>query len=64
MSNACGPLPIEAVIRGYLIGSGWKDYQKSGKVCGIELPAGPEARAAPAHADFHSRDQGRRGGAR
>jgi phosphoribosylaminoimidazole-succinocarboxamide synthase len=34
------PLPIEAVIRGYLIGSGWKDYQKSGKVCGIELPPG------------------------
>ena len=34
------PLPIEAVVRGYLIGSGWKDYQRSGKVCGIELPAG------------------------
>jgi phosphoribosylaminoimidazole-succinocarboxamide synthase len=34
------PLPIEAVVRGYLIGSGWKDYQKTGKVCGIELPAG------------------------
>ncbi|NNF52537.1 MAG: phosphoribosylaminoimidazolesuccinocarboxamide synthase [Gammaproteobacteria bacterium] len=33
-------LPIEAVIRGYLIGSGWKDYKASGKVCGIELPAG------------------------
>ncbi|PCI18893.1 MAG: phosphoribosylaminoimidazolesuccinocarboxamide synthase [Piscirickettsiaceae bacterium] len=33
------PLPIEAIVRGYLIGSGWKDYQKSGKVCGIELPA-------------------------
>jgi phosphoribosylaminoimidazole-succinocarboxamide synthase len=33
-------LPIEAVVRGYLIGSGWKDYQKSGAVCGIELPAG------------------------
>jgi phosphoribosylaminoimidazole-succinocarboxamide synthase len=33
-------LPIEAVVRGYLIGSGWKDYQASGKVCGIELPAG------------------------
>ncbi len=33
-------LPIEAVVRGYLIGSGWKDYQKSGKVCGIELPKG------------------------
>ena len=35
-------LPIEAVVRGYLIGSGWKDYQKSGKVCGIELPKGLE----------------------
>jgi len=34
------PLPIEAVVRGYLIGSGWKDYQKSGKVCGIDLPKG------------------------
>ena len=34
------PLPIEAVVRGYLIGSGWKDYQESGKVCGIPLPPG------------------------
>jgi phosphoribosylaminoimidazole-succinocarboxamide synthase len=34
------PLPIEAVVRGYLIGSGWKDYQKSGAVCGIELAKG------------------------
>src|SRR5688500_6897176 len=34
------PLPIEAVVRGYIIGSGWKDYQKSGKICGIELPQG------------------------
>lgn len=34
------PLPIEAVVRGYLIGSGWKDYQKTGSVCGIPLPAG------------------------
>jgi phosphoribosylaminoimidazole-succinocarboxamide synthase len=33
-------LPIEAVVRGYLIGSGWKDYQKSGTLCGIALPAG------------------------
>lgn len=33
------PLPVEVVIRGYLIGSGWKDYQKSGSVCGIKLPA-------------------------
>ncbi|MGH8242415.1 MAG: phosphoribosylaminoimidazolesuccinocarboxamide synthase [Steroidobacteraceae bacterium] len=34
------PLPVEAVVRGYLIGSGWKDYQASGMVCGITLPAG------------------------
>ena len=34
------PLPIEAVVRGYLIGSGWKDYQATGAVCGIRLPAG------------------------
>ncbi len=33
-------LPIEAVVRGYLIGSGWKDYQNTGAVCGIELAAG------------------------
>jgi phosphoribosylaminoimidazole-succinocarboxamide synthase len=33
-------LPVEAIVRGYLIGSGWKDYQSSGKLCGIELPAG------------------------
>ncbi|HEY7886956.1 MAG TPA: phosphoribosylaminoimidazolesuccinocarboxamide synthase [Steroidobacteraceae bacterium] len=32
------PLPLEAVVRGYLIGSGWKDYQKSGSVCGVSLP--------------------------
>ncbi len=34
------PLPIEAVVRGYIIGSGWKDYQKTGAVCGIRLPKG------------------------
>jgi len=34
------PLAIECVVRGYLSGSGWKEYQKSGRVCGIELPAG------------------------
>jgi phosphoribosylaminoimidazole-succinocarboxamide synthase len=34
------PLPIEAVVRGYLAGSGWKEYQASGSVCGIALPAG------------------------
>ena len=34
------PLPVEAVVRGYLIGSGWKDYLQSGSVCGIALPPG------------------------
>lgn len=34
------PLPVEAIVRGYLIGSGWKDYLQSGEVCGIKLPAG------------------------
>ncbi len=50
------PLPIEAVVRGYLIGSGWKDYQASGAVCGIPLPAGlkmasklPQAHLHPCH---------------
>ncbi len=33
-------LPVEAIVRGYLIGTGWKDYQKTGAVCGITLPAG------------------------
>jgi len=39
------PLPVEAVVRGYLIGSGWKDYQKTGAVCGIELPTDMEMAA-------------------
>jgi phosphoribosylaminoimidazole-succinocarboxamide synthase len=43
------PLPIEAVVRGYLIGSGWKDYQRTGKVCGIELAKGlQQAQKLPA----------------
>jgi phosphoribosylaminoimidazole-succinocarboxamide synthase len=33
-------VPIECIARGYITGSGWKDYQRSGKVCGIELPEG------------------------
>ena len=33
-------LPVEAIVRGYIIGSGWKDYQANGSVCGIELPSG------------------------
>lgn len=50
------PVPVEAVVRGYLIGSGWKDYQQSGAVCGVQLPAGlrmadqlPEPIFTPAH---------------
>src|SRR3989338_8084771 len=34
------PLPVECVVRGYLSGSGWKEYQKTGAVCGMKLPAG------------------------
>ena len=51
----CEVVPIECVVRGYLVGSGWKDYQNSGAVCGIDLPAGlqncakfPEAIFTPA----------------
>jgi phosphoribosylaminoimidazole-succinocarboxamide synthase len=41
-------LPIEAVVRGYLIGSGWRDYQANGQVCGIALPPGlQQAQALP-----------------
>ncbi|MGQ9686584.1 MAG: phosphoribosylaminoimidazolesuccinocarboxamide synthase [Thiobacillaceae bacterium] len=35
-------LPVEAIVRGYLVGSGWQDYQATGRVCGIELPLGLE----------------------
>lgn len=49
------PLPIEAVVRGYLAGSGWRDYQATGRICGLELPSGlsqaemlPEALFTPA----------------
>ena len=58
------PVPVEAIARGYLIGSGWKDYQASGSVCGIRLPAGlhqaeklptpiftPSTKAAAGHHD-------------
>jgi len=36
----CKPLPVEAIVRGYLSGSGWKDYEATGKVCGYSLPSG------------------------
>ena len=59
------PLPVEAIVRGYLIGSGWKDYQKSGAVCGIDLPKGlqqaqqlPEAIYTPStKAGVHEHDE-------
>ncbi len=42
------PVPIEAIVRGYLIGSGWQDYQRTGNICGIDLPAGlPQAARLP-----------------
>jgi phosphoribosylaminoimidazole-succinocarboxamide synthase len=36
----CSPMPVECVVRGYLAGSGWKEYKESGSVCGIPLPPG------------------------
>jgi phosphoribosylaminoimidazole-succinocarboxamide synthase len=39
------PFPVECVVRGYLIGNGWSDYQRTGSVCGIALPAGLEQAA-------------------
>jgi phosphoribosylaminoimidazole-succinocarboxamide synthase len=59
------PLPVEAIVRGYLIGSGWKDYLKSGQVCGILLPEGlqqaeqlPEAIYTPStKAAAHDHDE-------
>jgi phosphoribosylaminoimidazole-succinocarboxamide synthase len=58
-------LPVEAIVRGYLIGSGWKDYQATGSVCGIALPAGlqladrlPEAIYTPStKADIGEHDE-------
>ena len=47
-------LPLECVVRGYLAGSGWKDYKRTGAVCGIPLPDGP-ARGRPAAAARSSR---------
>lgn len=40
ITRRLNPLPVEAIVRGYLIGSGWKDYQSTGSICGIHLPAG------------------------
>jgi len=46
------PLPVEAVVRGYLIGSGWKDYQRTGAVCGVALPPGLRLAEKLPHAIF------------
>ncbi|MCL7461598.1 phosphoribosylaminoimidazolesuccinocarboxamide synthase [Pseudomonas sp. NW5] len=40
VAKRLAPVPVEAIVRGYLVGSGWKEYQQSGTVCGIALPAG------------------------
>ena len=54
------PLPIEAVVRGYLIGSGWKDYQATGAVCGIDLPPDlQQGSRTVAGTDFHAGNKGR-----
>jgi phosphoribosylaminoimidazole-succinocarboxamide synthase len=46
------PLPVECVARGYLSGSGWKDYQRSGAVCGVTLPAGLQDSSRLPHSIF------------
>jgi len=47
------PLPVEAIVRGYLSGSGWKDYKRTGSICGIALPSGlQEAEKIPGGAIF------------
>jgi phosphoribosylaminoimidazole-succinocarboxamide synthase len=46
------PLPIEAVVRGYLIGSGWRDYQETGRTSGIDLPAGMQQAQKLPHTMF------------
>ena len=54
------PLPVEAIVRGYLAGSGWKEYQKTRAICGIGLPAGlREAEKLPERADIYAVHQGR-----
>lgn len=60
----CEVVPIECVVRGYLVGSGWRDYQSTGSVCGIELPAGlkncaqfPESLFTPATKEDEGHDE-------
>jgi phosphoribosylaminoimidazole-succinocarboxamide synthase len=73
IGRACRVIPIECVVRGYLEGSGWKDYQQTGAVCGHELPAGlvrcgrlpepiftPATKAEEGHDENISEDQAAR----
>ena len=55
------PLPVEAVVRGYLAGSGWKEYQHDQTVCGVHLPAGLRNASKLPAADLHAGGQGRGG---
>jgi phosphoribosylaminoimidazole-succinocarboxamide synthase len=65
MVRKAKPLPVECIVRGYLSGSGWKEYRKSGTVCGIRLPGGlvesqklPEPLFTPStKADIGSHDE-------
>ena len=54
-------VPIECVVRGYLAGSGWNEYRKSGTVCGIALPSGLTESDSLAGTDLHSRPRPRKG---
>ena len=51
-------IEIECVARGYLAGSGWKEYREQGTVCGIKLPAGLRESDEAARTHFHARHQG------
>ena len=53
------PFPVECVARGYLSGSGWKDYQRTGAICGVALPAGLRESDRLPSPDLHAGHQGR-----
>ena len=55
------PLPVECVVRGYLAGSGWKEYQASGTICGHKLPAGLELASQLPEPTLHAVDEERCG---
>ena len=52
-------VPVECVARGYLSGSGWKEYQATGSVCGIRLAKRVTRKQPPSRADFHAGYEGR-----